>query len=246
MYNQSKYLNIGDKSLLIEFANDISEEINHKVRKMMISINDKKLGFIKEIIPTYRSLKIDYDPLIINYDDMIKIFENIEKKICLTIPESSNIIEIPVCYGNKYGEDLKEVAKYSNLTKEEVIKIHTENEYLIYMIGFTPGFPYLGGMSELISMPRLEKPRIKISNGSVGIAGNQTGIYPQDSPGGWQIIGKTPVKLFDLSKENPVLLNAGDYIKFVSISEFEFLNIEKKIKENKFLIVSYPKIEDDI
>lgn len=126
-----------------------------------------------------------------------------------------------------FGIDIKNVASYNNLTVDEVIKIHTSREYLIYMLGFTPGFPYLGGMDERIATPRLEVPRTKIYGGSVGIAGSQTGVYPIDSPGGWQIIGRTPLKLYDENREEQILLRAGDFIKFVPITLDEFIEIEK-------------------
>jgi len=137
-------------------------------------------------------------------------------------------------YGGEYGPDLEFVAQYNKLSVEEVIKIHTEKEYFIYMLGFSPGFPYLGGMSDKIATPRLEKPRIKVSEGSVGIAGGQTGIYPINSPGGWQIIGRIPVKLFEIKEKFPFLLKSGDYLKFYPINQKEFKEIKKKVEEGNY------------
>jgi KipI family sensor histidine kinase inhibitor len=135
---------------------------------------------------------------------------------------SAETIEIPVCYGGDFGPDIEFVAQTHDLTVEEVIRIHSEPEYPIYMIGFTPGFPFLGGLPEKLHTPRLETPRTVVPAGSVGIANAQTGIYPIDSPGGWQLIGKTPLKLFDLQRSNPILLKAGDALKFKPITIYEY------------------------
>ena len=144
------------------------------------------------------------------------------------------ITEIPVCYGGVFGPDIENVAKLAGLTVEEVIKIHSQEDYLIYMLGFLPGFTYLGGLDERIHTPRLANPRIKIPAGSVGIGGSQTGIYPLDSPGGWQLIGKTPVKTYDPLREPPILFEAGQYIRFVPVTEDEYYKIEDKISKGQY------------
>lgn len=146
----------------------------------------------------------------------------------------AQVMELPVYYGGDVGPDLSFVAKYNDLKEEEVIRIHTENSYLIYMMGFSPGFPYLGGMSEKIATPRLKEPRFKTPAGSVGIAGSQTGVYSMETPGGWQIIGRTPVKLYDPSRETPILLKAGNYIRFVPITKEEFHEIEQQVKDGSY------------
>ena len=151
------------------------------------------------------------------------------------------VIEIPVLYGGEMGPDIENVAEHNHKTVEEVIKIHTSEEYLIYMIGFIAGFPYLGGMSKEIATPRLKSPRVKIEGGSVGIAGEQTGIYPVASPGGWQLIGRTPLKLYDADREKPVLLEAGQYIKFAAVTEEEYKKIEKEVEDGTYKYVVYDK-----
>lgn len=138
------------------------------------------------------------------------------------ISANKNIIEIPVCYDDEYGLDLNEMAQYHQTTKEEIIRIHTGNLYHVFMMGFSPGFPYMGILPDSIATPRKNQPRLKVPAGSVGIAGNQTGIYPSESPGGWNIIGRTPLKLFDKEKSQPFLLNTGDTIKFIPISKKQF------------------------
>ena len=138
--------------------------------------------------------------------------------------------------GGGCGPDLEFVAHHNLIYVEEVIKIHSEKEYFIYMLGFLPGFIYLGGMSDKIATPRLEKPRLKVSGGSVGIAEKQTGIYPIESPGGWQIIGRTPIKLYDPKRSFPFLLKSGDYVKFYPINEEQFKEIKKKAEEGNYIL----------
>jgi KipI family sensor histidine kinase inhibitor len=220
-----KFLYAGDSSIVVEFGNEISKDINKNLRNLTDILDNFNYDFIKEIVPTYRSIIIHYDSLKISFKELKnKIIEAGNTKNN-SIEKEPNIVEIPVLYGGEVGPDLEEVAKHNNLSVEEVIKIHSSEEYLIYMLGFTPGFPYLGGMDEKIATPRLEKPRLKIQAGSVGIAGSQTGIYPMESPGGWQLIGRTPLDIFDPQSENPFLLNAGDYIRFIPITQGEYNSI---------------------
>ncbi|MBU5485112.1 5-oxoprolinase subunit PxpB [Clostridium sp. MSJ-11] len=241
MYKETKYLISGDKALTIEYGNEISEDISNKVRYMMVVLESNKIQGIVEIVPTYRSLMIHYDALTIGYDDLVKELKLLEDKLeDISLPEPE-VIEIPTVYGGEYGPDIENVAHHNGITLEEVIKIHSSKEYLIYMLGFTPGFPYLGGMDEKISTPRLKEPRTKINRGSVGIAGSQTGIYPIDSPGGWQLIGRTPLKLYEPNREVPILLKAGNYIKFVPISKNQYKIIEKAINNGTYKYKTYIK-----
>lgn len=234
MYEKAKYLICGDSAVSMEFGNVISEEINKKIRTLTTLIENRKISGINEVVPTYRSLMIHYNPLIIGYEELVIILKETEENINSIELPSPEIIEIPVLYGGKYGPDIENVAKYNNLTVEEVVKIHTSAQYLIYMLGFTPGFPYLGGMDKRIATPRLSSPRIKIPAGSVGIAGEQTGVYPVQSPGGWQLIGSTPVELFNPKRDNPILLKSGNYIVFKSINEEEYMRIKEDVKNITF------------
>ena len=231
-----KYLPSGEDGLLIQFEKKISEKVNQQVRKLEIALKKSNIPGITDMIPTYCSLKIDYNPMKISYKKLIDKIKEIKNNISNMDIDKPFVIEIPTLYN---GIDLEFVAEYNNITIDEVIYIHSSKEYLIYMLGFTPGFPYLGGMSEKISTPRLENPRSKIQGGSVGIAGLQTGIYPVDTPGGWRIIGKTPLKLFDTGRENPFLLESGNYLKFISINKKEYEKIEEKIKNNNYEIKKY-------
>lgn len=237
MYEKTKYLTAGDRALVIEFGDSIEEQINAKIRSLTLAMEKEGIIGIIETIPTYRSLMIIYEPMIIELDELIDKVKSIETKMDEMKLPDAKVIEIPTLYGGEYGPDLEFVAEHNKISIDEVIKIHTSMDYLIYMIGFTPGFPYLGGMDDKIAAPRLQTPRNKIPVGSVGIAGSQTGIYPIESPGGWQLIGRTPVKLYDAYRKHPVLLNAGDYIKFVQIDEEEYKNIKALEREGKYKVI---------
>ncbi len=217
-----KFLLTGDTSVSVEFGNEICETINHKIRAFNIALAECLIPGIVETVPTYRSLMIHYDPGVIRYDDLVGQLKDLLKKTDHVQIPSSNVIEIPVLYGGEMGPDLEAVAEHCGLFENEVIQIHTSADYLIYMLGFTPGFPYLGGMDKRIAAPRLKRPRVSIPAGSVGIAGTQTGVYPVDSPGGWQLIGRTPLRLYAPNRAEPVLCRAGDYIRFRSITQAEF------------------------
>lgn len=220
---ETKYLLAGDKAIVVEFGDIIDEDINRKVINLMKNIESSSLiNSIYEMIPTYRSLMIIYNPLKITFNDLINSVKNIECNLKVLDKREKNIIKIPVLYGNDCGPDIDTVAKHNRLSIEDVIRLHSEAEYLVYMLGFTPGFTYLGGMNSKLETPRLDNPRVKIPEGSVGIAGKQTGVYPIESPGGWQLIGRTPIKLYNPKRENPILLKAGDYVKFTPITKDEF------------------------
>lgn len=241
MYDLTKYMASGDSALNMEFGDSITEEINTKIRAMTLAIEKNKIDGIIELVPTYRSLLIHYNSLVIDYDKLVCFLKELEKSIDVIELPAPEVIEIPTLYGGEYGPDIENVASYNHLTIDEVIKIHTSREYLIYMLGFTPGFAYLGGMSEEIATPRLTSPRTKIPAGSVGIAGGQTGIYPIASPGGWQLIGTTPLDLFNPTREIPILLKAGNYILFKSINEDEYIKIKKEIMSGTYEYKRYPK-----
>jgi len=216
----------GDSALLIIFGDRIDEGINKKVHAVANAIEKASPDWLIEVVPTYTSIYVYYDPLKLSYQevlDAIKPFLSAEPK-----EEKPRIVEIPTVYGGEFGPDIEFVAQHNGLTTDDVIEIHSKPLYRVYMLGFTPGFAYLGGMDERIATPRLEKPRLKVPAGSVGIAGKQTGIYPIESPGGWRLIGRTPLRLFTPEKDPPTLLQPGDYVKFVPISEEEFWEIHKR------------------
>lgn len=218
----------GDRGFLVEFGDGIDPQVNAKVRAMAGILEKEKPEGILEVIPTYRSLLFIYDPEQTDPDSLYLLVEKLETSRADMDPNTFNIVEIPVCYGGELGPDIGNVQKASGLTQEQAIQVHAAPEYLIYMVGFTPGFAFLGGLDERLFTPRLETPRMVVPKGSVGIANNQTGMYPIASPGGWQIIGRTPLNLFAPWKKDPFLYRAGDKIKFVPISESEYNRLAKK------------------
>ena len=238
-----RFLPAGDSALSVEFGNEISEEINRRIRALNLVLREDPFPGLVEMVPTYRSLMIHYDPGLCRYDALVRKLQEIVGKLDqITLPPAS-VLEIPVLYGGEEGPDLNFVAEYCHMTPEEVVRIHTSADYLIYMLGFTPGFPYLGGMSEKIAAPRLEQPRLKIPAGSVGIAGAQTGIYPIDSPGGWQLIGRTPLRLYDPDRAEPVLCRAGDYIRFTAVTREEYLEISAQVADGAYECRRRPREE---
>lgn len=234
------HIPVGDRALLIEFDNKIDPEINRRIRALYLAIRQNVIDGVIDSVPTYRSLLVYYDPLVIKFTDLHQRLREMEEGLSQYDLPKPKIYRIPVLYGGQMGPDLGFVAEHNHLSEQEVIKIHSSPKYLIYMIGFTAGFPYLGGMSSEISAPRLKKPRTKIPAGSVGIAGDQTGVYPSESPGGWRIIGRTPVKLFTPSEDPPVLLKMGNYIKFFSISESEYQEIKNKEENHNYQVETQP------
>lgn len=212
----------GDRGLLVELGEGIDPEVNRRVRALFMALEQDSPSWLVEAVPTYRSLLILYDPAQAHPDQIRRhMLELRRREAEIEIPPPE-VVEIPVCYGGELGPDLEYVAECHGLSPEEVVSLHSRPDYQIYMIGFTPGFPFLGGLPEELHTPRRESPRSAVPAGSVGIANAQTGIYPVTSPGGWQIVGRTPLNIFDPRRENPFLLKAGDLLRFRPISRQEY------------------------
>ena len=226
--NTVRFLYCGDSSLSVEFGNEISPDINNRIRCLTDMLEKKPIRGISECIPTYRSLLISYNPSVLSGERLIKKLNKYIPHLTADGSQEKRIFVIPVCYDGEFAPDMDNVCKHADLSKEEVIKIHCGKDYLIYMLGFLPGFPYLGGLDERIHTPRLESPRTSIPAGSVGIGGKQTGIYPLASPGGWQLIGRTPVKPYDPERAEPIIYSAGDYIRFRPVPIDEYHEIKEK------------------
>lgn len=222
-----RFLPCGDQAVTVEWGSTIDEHINRQVHAFARKVEALSHPAITEVVPTYRSATVHYRPEVFSYEELNQLLAPLAQGSAEE-GEELPVVEIPVCYGGEYGPDLEEVAQHCSLTPEEVIARHTAPTYRIYMLGFTPGFPYLGGMDPSIAAPRRKEPRIHIPAGSVGIAGEQTGVYPIVSPGGWQLIGRTPLRLFDPQREQPILLSAGAGIRFVPIDEETFRKMEEK------------------
>lgn len=223
----------GESLLTIQLTDTVSPEVNRQVIALAKCIHDAALPFVQDIIPAYTGVSVVIDPMAFlqQYPDQIP--EQWLRAQLHTWRWSAEqlvdhpIKKIPVCYAADFAPDITALAAAKNLSVDAVITLHTSTVYHVYMIGFMPGFPYMGNVTEAIQMPRLSVPRTKVAAGSVGIAGQQTGIYPQDSPGGWNIIGRTPYRLFDPVQEQPCLLQAGDRVQFYAIDADEFALLSK-------------------
>jgi len=216
-HKQPKFRVMGDRSLLVELGDEISREVNRRVRMLYFSLIDCNLGGVVELIPSYAALLIVFDPLRISLAALkagtLRLMETADPS---RIPEPRTV-RIPVVYGGEFGPDLPWLAETHQMTPNDVIRHHTATTYHVYMIGFTPGYPYMGEVPVEIATPRRDTPRTRVPQGSVGIAQRQTGIYPVASPGGWQIIGRTPVRLFDPTAWPPTPLEIGDAVNFYPI-----------------------------
>jgi KipI family sensor histidine kinase inhibitor len=232
--SEIRILPLGDLAVVVEFGNEISISCNDRVRQLNQCLKKNKIKGIVETVPTFRSLLIYYDPLKISYKKLGKCIRTATDGNKASDANLKRIIEIPVCYGGEYGEDLTDVASHAGMSETEVVNIHSSVNYLIYMLGFLPGFPYLGGLDKRLEIPRLPNPRTLIPAGSVGIGGEQTGVYPIASPGGWRLIGRTPLTLYDSEKKIPTLYQAGDYIHFQPIDEYDFVRIEELVRNGRF------------
>lgn len=210
----------GDSAVLITFGDRIDQTINRRVHRLARAVVEHPLHGIGASVPGYSTLLIRYDPLILSYCRVVEWLAELSDQ-SISEEVTPRRVMIPVHYGGLDGPDLAFVAAHNHITEAEVIRIHASREYTVYLMGFTPGFPYLGGLDPTISAPRLASPRERVSAGSVGIAGEQTGIYPIDSPGGWRIIGRTTISLFDITRVSPFLLAPGDCVIFTPVPPLE-------------------------
>ena len=236
--NDIHFFQISENAISLEFGDNIKEETLGRISRLNECIKQNPFAGLLSTTPAYTTLTLYFNPVKLMNDSGLKGSTTLDKisGYIKSIPvetkidqqTDNQIMQIPVCYDPAFGFDLQELSSFYQLKKEEIIEIHSSVVYTVYMIGFVPGFPYLSGLSEKLTAPRRQNPRAAIPAGSVGIAGQQTGIYPLETPGGWQIIGRTPLKLFDVNRQQPSLLKAGDKLKFEQISLREFEQIERE------------------
>ncbi len=225
------FLPSGDRAMVVEFGSEIDPEINALVHGASAAIERAQLDGVVELVPTYRSITLHFDPLLTRYETLQQAILDLDMEE-VGASGGQRLVEIPTLYGGEYGPDIGFVSENAGLSEAEVIEIHSGSDYLVYAMGFSPGFPYLGGLDPRLDTPRLSVPRTLIPGGSVGIAETQTGAYPVASPGGWQLIGRTPLKLFDPKSDPPTVINAGDRVRFVPLEgEAEYREIERRVRD---------------
>jgi inhibitor of KinA len=220
--NGISLLPASDQSVLVSLGHGISPEVYGRVRRFCSLLEAARHEAVFNFHPAYASVLVAFDPRMASLDEMGSFLEGLISETGNAALPESRLVEIPVCYGGEFGRDLEAVAEHTKLGPEEVIHIHSSAEYFVYFLGFAPGFAYLGGLPESIATPRLPTPRKKVPVGSVGIGGNQTGVYPLATPGGWRLIGRTPMPLFSPKSTPPVLLEMGDRVRFVPMAPEEF------------------------
>lgn len=233
------YAPLGDQAVVVTCGKTVHINTHKTIQYLLQVLHKNPFPGMVECVPAFTSLTVYYDLYVLWKTYHVEPFEfvcsYIEKLLFhkqKTISKEFETVFIPVCYGGEYGPDLKEVATYHQMSEEDVIHIHSEASYFIYMLGFTPGFPYLSGLPQQLNTPRKSSPRLKITPGSIGIGGEQTGIYPLETPGGWNIIGRTPIVLFRPNKTPPTYLQSGMHLKFVPIAKKEFLHLEREKNEH--------------
>ena len=228
-FSTMRFSPLGDRAVMITLGNSIDEATHRRVRAVTARLDEHPPAGIVDRVPAFTSVLVHYDPLAFAgeaehspYDTIVASLGQLLRDVQDDALPSARLVEIPVCYGGELGPDLDDVAIQHGLELEDVIEIHSSAEYLVYMIGFMPGFAYLGGLSKRIATPRRKTPRTAVPAGTVGIGGQQTGVYPLVSPGGWNLIGRTPLRVFDASRAEPTLLTTGDRVRFRPISQAEF------------------------
>lgn len=233
-----RVLAVGDQAVTVEFGASIDDVLNRRVYAFADAVEHAGIRGVGELVPAYRSLLVQYDPGAIAYGDLAARLEEMAGAIgdpTRAGRQPRIILEVPVVYGGEHGPDLAHVALNAGLDEAEVIRVHSHLPYRVYMLGFAPGFPYLGGVHPRIACPRLKTPRTRVPAGSVGIAETQTGVYPNDSPGGWQLIGRTPVRLFDPAAEPPALARPGQFIQFVPIDHARYEDIAASVQAGTYV-----------
>ena len=223
-----RFATLSDRALVVHLGDQIDTAMFRAVRSMSRQLEANPPAGMVEVVPAFTTVAVYYDPLCTSEAELTSHINGLESLLDSTAEPPPRIVEIPVCYGGEFGSDLEFVAKHARISTSEVIEVHSAADYLVHMIGFAPGFPYLGGMSSKISTPRRSSPRLKIPPGSVGIARDQTGIYPLETPGGWQLIGRTPLALFRPEQDPPTLLQAGDVVRFRSITPQQFRELQEQ------------------
>jgi len=234
-----RFLSAGDRALVVEFGDRVDRALSDDVLRLDASLRSTGLAGVVETVPTFRSLMVHYDPLVTSRAEL-------EQAIAALLDRRSGLCRdatlwrVPVCYEGEFAPDLAEVARLTELTPREVVGLHSAVRYHVYMLGFLPGFPYLGDLPPQLALPRRADPRVRVPAGSVSIATTLTAIYPYESPGGWHLIGATPIRLFDPERPRPALLAPGDIVRFEPIDPASFASIKKAADSGDYRVASEP------
>lgn len=240
LFQYPRFLPVGDAALTVEFGNAISSELSADVISLDLALASSEVGGITETVPSYRSLLICYDPLEISFHQLVQELQQLLSLGLQGWQEGAMVWSVPVVYDSPYGVDVPEVSRRLGMTEEQVIAAHIGAEYRVYMIGFAPGLPYLGGLPPTLHLSRREVPRPSVPAGAVMIGGIQAGIVPTPVPSAWYILGQTPLRLFDLDREDPFLFHAGDRIRFRRVGTAEFLSLAGLSTEALLPLVRIP------
>ncbi len=230
------YKRFGEKALLIEWEKKVDESILNDIIDFKYKIGNSGLFDLNDLIVGYHSLTLVFKNEIDNHEGLISDLNKVRNGDSISENREKTLWKIPVCYESKFGIDLEEMAQSKNMSIDSIIKLHTDLVYVVFFIGFLPGFLYLGGLDKRLHTDRKANPRLKVAQGSIAIGGTQTGVYPMESPGGWNIIGRTPISFFDLSSENPCFAESGDRLKFYSVSEKEYNDILKEVDSRSYTL----------
>jgi len=224
----------GDLAVSVELGEEISTEVNTRVRALEFLVEQKALPGVVETVPTYRALLVYYDPSIVGYEALCAQLASLAEQATTTAMPPAREVELPCCYEGELGPDLEAAARRLDLPVEELVRLHAGAEYLVYFIGFTPGLPYMTGAPERLTIARLDTPRVKVPAGSVAIGGIQCCVYSVESPGGFWLLGRTPVRLYDPDAAEPILLKPGDRVRFRRLARREFDDIAARVAAGTF------------
>jgi inhibitor of KinA len=238
-YAEPRFLPCGDLALSVELGDDINREVNARVLALEYLIQQRRLGGVTETVPSYRSLLVYYDPFTVGWDELTASLRALWREARPEALPPAHTVEIPCCYGGEMGFELEAAAGKIGLPADEVARLHAADDYYVYFVGFTPGLPYMTGMSDRLEIPRLDQPRTKTPPGSVAIGGIQCCIYSVESPGGFWVLGRTPLRLYDPSAADPILLRAGDHVRFRMIDRGQYDAIAAAVAEGAYT----PRVE---
>lgn len=211
---------LGDSAVLIEFADHLDLAVNSRIQLLAQAIRERQLPWVRDVVPALASLAVHVDPVALGFSDPIEPVRELLSLAmdgALASARSSNLVQIPICYETEFGLDLDDISQRTHMSVDEVIERHLKSEFVVLMVGFAPGHPYLGGLAPSLSVPRRSAPRVKMPSGAVAIANAQCVVYPFEIPGGWSVVGRTPLRVFDARRERPSLFEPGDSVRFERI-----------------------------